>query len=119
MFFDGWDSIARIAVLAAATYFIMVAALRVIGEQALAKMSAYDVIVTVALGSLLVSIPLGSGITLTDGITAICHRAAAARGHPGAREARAPSEEDCEGTPSPRALGWAAAATAHGRGERH
>jgi hypothetical protein len=33
MFFDGWDSIARIAVLAAATYFIMVAALRVIGDD--------------------------------------------------------------------------------------
>ena len=71
MLFDGWDSIARIAVLAALTYLILVAALRVIGEQALAKMSAYDVIVTVALGSLLVSIPLSSGLTLADGIAAI------------------------------------------------
>jgi uncharacterized membrane protein YcaP (DUF421 family) len=71
MFFDGWDSIARVALLAAATYIILVAALRVIGEQALAKMSAYDMIVTIALGSLLVSIPLGFGVTLTDGIAAI------------------------------------------------
>jgi uncharacterized membrane protein YcaP (DUF421 family) len=71
MFFDGWESIARVAVLAAATYFILVAALRIIGEQALAKMSAYDVVVTVALGSLLVSIPLSTGVTLADGIAAI------------------------------------------------
>jgi uncharacterized membrane protein YcaP (DUF421 family) len=71
MFFDGWDSVARITLLAAATYIVLVAALRVIGEQALAKMSSYDMIVTIALGSLLVSIPLGSDITLTDGLAAI------------------------------------------------
>ena len=71
MFFDGWDSTARIAFLAAASYIILVTALRVIGEQALAKMSAYDLIVTVALGNLLVAIPLSSDVTLTDGIVAI------------------------------------------------
>jgi uncharacterized membrane protein YcaP (DUF421 family) len=71
MIFDGWDSVGRIALLAAATYLILVAALRIIGEQALAKMSAYDMIVTIALGSLLVSIPLGTGVTLADGLAAI------------------------------------------------
>jgi hypothetical protein len=45
------------------------AALRVISEQALAKMSAYDMIVTVALGSILVAIPLIAGATLVDGPT--------------------------------------------------
>ena len=65
------DSTARIAFLAAASYIILVTALRVIGEQALAKMSAYDLIVTVALGNLLVAIPLSSDVTLTDGIVAI------------------------------------------------
>jgi uncharacterized membrane protein YcaP (DUF421 family) len=71
LFFDGWHSVARIAVLAALTYFILVAALRVVGEQALAKMSAYDMIVTVALGSVLVTIPLSEGVTLVDGVAAI------------------------------------------------
>jgi uncharacterized membrane protein YcaP (DUF421 family) len=71
MFFDGWESVARIVLLAGATYITLVAVLRVIGEQALAKMSSYDMIVTIALGSLLVSIPLGSGITLADGLAAI------------------------------------------------
>jgi hypothetical protein len=44
MFFNGWHSVARIVVLAASTYLILVAALRIVGEQALAKMFAYDVI---------------------------------------------------------------------------
>jgi uncharacterized membrane protein YcaP (DUF421 family) len=42
-------------------------ALRVISEQALAKMSAYDMIVTVALGSILVATPFIAGATLVDG----------------------------------------------------
>jgi uncharacterized membrane protein YcaP (DUF421 family) len=71
MFFDGWESVVRIVLLAAATYVILVAVLRVVGEQALAKMSSYDMIVTIALGSLLVGIPLGSGVTLADGLAAI------------------------------------------------
>jgi uncharacterized membrane protein YcaP (DUF421 family) len=71
MFFDGWESVARIALLAAATYIVVVAALRVIGEQALAKMSAYDMVVTIALGSLLVGIPLSADVTLVDGLVVI------------------------------------------------
>jgi hypothetical protein len=89
MFFDGWDSVARIVVLAALIYTILVAALRIIGEQALAKMSAYDLIVTVALGSFLAhlhrALPPGShalaGEALTPGAAA--HRAASAPGVPG------------------------------------
>jgi hypothetical protein len=50
-------SLVRIVVLAALIYTTLVAALRVIGEQALAKMSAYDLIVTVALGSFLAHLP--------------------------------------------------------------
>jgi uncharacterized membrane protein YcaP (DUF421 family) len=71
MFFDGWESVARVAATAAVIYLALLAVLRVVGEQALAKMSAYDLIVTVALGSLVASIPLSSGITVTDGLAAI------------------------------------------------
>lgn len=71
MFFDGWDSILRIVLLMAAAYLALVAALRVAGEQALAKMSAYDMVVTVALGSVLVAIPFTSGVTLADGLAGI------------------------------------------------
>ena len=71
MFFGGWASVGRVVVIAACIYVAVVAMLRVLGEQALAKMSAYDLIVTVALGSLVAAIPLSTNITLTDGLAAI------------------------------------------------
>lgn len=67
MFFAGWESIGRIVLLAACTYIGLVAALRLLGEQALAKMSAYDLIITIALGSIVASIPLSKDVTLADG----------------------------------------------------
>jgi uncharacterized membrane protein YcaP (DUF421 family) len=71
MFFDGWHSVERIVLLSAVTYIGLVAALRLIGEQALAKMSAYDLIITVALGSIVASIPLSKDVTLADGAAVV------------------------------------------------
>lgn len=71
MFFHDWHSILRIVVIAAVTYVLVISVLRLLGEEALAKMSAYDLLVTVALGSLLASIPLGAGLTVSDGLAAI------------------------------------------------
>lgn len=71
MFFRSWESVLRVAMSAAVVYILVVGALRVIGARALAKMSAYDLIVTVALGSLVASIPLSTAITVSDGIAAI------------------------------------------------
>jgi uncharacterized membrane protein YcaP (DUF421 family) len=71
MFFDGWESVARVVVLAGLTYLLLIGALRIVGEQALAKMSAYDVLVTIALGSVLVSIPFSEHVTMVDGIAAV------------------------------------------------
>ena len=71
MFFDGWDSVARVVVLAGLTYLLLVGALRIVGEQALAKMSAYDILVTIALGSVLVSIPFSEHVSLVDGVAVI------------------------------------------------
>ena len=71
MFFDGWDSVWRVVGVAAIIYVSIVALLRIFGEQALAKMSAYDLVVTVALGSFLAGIPLGSGVTVVDGLAAV------------------------------------------------
>jgi uncharacterized membrane protein YcaP (DUF421 family) len=67
MLFDGWQSVERIVFLAACTYIGLVAALRLLGEQALAKMSAYNLIITVALGSIVAAIPLSKDVTLVDG----------------------------------------------------
>ena len=71
MLFRSWGSIAHVAVVAALVYVALIVVLRIVGEQALAKMSAYDLIFTVALGSLVASIPLSAGVTLADGLTAV------------------------------------------------
>jgi uncharacterized membrane protein YcaP (DUF421 family) len=71
MFFDGWQSIREIVLTAVAVYVGVLAALRLVGEQALAQMSAYDLIVTIALGSLVAAIPLSADVTITDGLAAI------------------------------------------------
>ena len=71
MLFDGWQSMGRVVLLALGTYVLLIAALRVAGAQALAKMSAYDLVITVALGSIVATIPLSSGVTLADGLAVV------------------------------------------------
>ena len=71
MLFRSWEGILRVALSAAAIYILAVAALRVIGSRALAKMSAYDLIVSIALGSLVAAVPMSTELTVADGITAI------------------------------------------------
>ena len=71
MLFDGWASIGRIVFLAAASYLLLIVALRIAGAQALGKMSAYDLVITITLGSIIATIPLGTGVTLADGVAVI------------------------------------------------
>jgi uncharacterized membrane protein YcaP (DUF421 family) len=61
----------REAIVAAVIYVALVAALRLVGERALARMSGYDLLVTVALGSILASVPLQTSITIADGLSAV------------------------------------------------
>ncbi len=68
---DGWPSVARVAVSVTVVYIAIVLVLRLVGQRALAKMSAYDLIVTVALGSLIAQIPLTKSISVVDGLVAI------------------------------------------------
>ena len=70
MFFDSWNSLLHTVIRSGISYVVVVGALRIIGEQALAKMTAYDLIVTIALGSVVASIPL-SEMSLVDGLAVI------------------------------------------------
>jgi uncharacterized membrane protein YcaP (DUF421 family) len=69
-FFDGWAHVLRSALSAAGIYLVVIAAIRIFGQKALAKMSGYDMIVTVALGSIIAALPLTTDVSLTDAITA-------------------------------------------------
>jgi len=69
--FRSWEGILRVVLAATAIYLLVVAALRVVGARALAKMSAFDLVVSIALGSLVAAVPLSTTISVADGIAAI------------------------------------------------
>jgi uncharacterized membrane protein YcaP (DUF421 family) len=69
-FFDDWAGIARVVVFAPLAYAALVALLRVSGKRTLAKLNAFDLIVTVALGSILATATLNAGVPLLESIVA-------------------------------------------------
>ena len=70
MFFGGWSELARIVIVGLLAYAAIVLFLRVAGSRALAKLSAYDLIVTIALGSTLATAILSPGMTLDRALLA-------------------------------------------------
>jgi uncharacterized membrane protein YcaP (DUF421 family) len=71
LWFSSWTNLGVVVLRLALSYAAIVVILRVVGEQALAKMSAYDLIVSITLGSLVASIPFLDRLSLADGISAI------------------------------------------------
>jgi uncharacterized membrane protein YcaP (DUF421 family) len=70
MFQDGWVPLIRIAVVGTLSYIAVVALLRYFGKRALTKMNAFDMIVTIAVGSSFASTVMTKDITLADGVVA-------------------------------------------------
>lgn len=70
MFFAGWAPIGRTIVVGACAYVALVLLLRVSGKRTLAKLNAFDLVVTVALGSTLASVLTSSEVALAQGIAA-------------------------------------------------
>lgn len=69
--FDGWNSIFRTIVSGALAYLALVVLLRVSGKRTLAKLNAFDLVVTVALGSMLASITLSKDVPVATGIAGL------------------------------------------------
>lgn len=70
MFFDTWSGLARVVIVGALAYFGLVVLLRVSGKRTLSKMNAFDLVVTVALGSILATILLSKDVALMEGLLA-------------------------------------------------
>jgi uncharacterized membrane protein YcaP (DUF421 family) len=70
MFFDSWQGIGRVVLVGVLAYAALVAVLRVSGNRTLSKMNAFDLVVTVALGSTLATILLTKDVALLEGIVA-------------------------------------------------
>jgi uncharacterized membrane protein YcaP (DUF421 family) len=70
MFFDSWAGLLRTVVVGVLAYVALVAILRVSGKRTLSKMNAFDLVVTVALGSTLATILLSKSVALAEGVLA-------------------------------------------------
>lgn len=71
MFFDGWSGLVRVLVMGTCAYAALLAVLRISGKRTLAKLNAFDFVVTVALGSTLATVLLSSSVALAEGVTAL------------------------------------------------
>jgi uncharacterized membrane protein YcaP (DUF421 family) len=70
MFFESWYGLLRVVVVAPLAYGGLVLILRVSGKRTLAKLNAFDLVVTVALGSTLATILLSKTVPLLEGLAA-------------------------------------------------
>lgn len=70
MLFDNWSEIFRTLFVGVLAYTALIALLRISGKRTLSKMNAYDLVVTVAIGSTLATILLNEDVALAEGITA-------------------------------------------------
>lgn len=69
--FDGWVGVARVLAVGTLAYVMLVIALRATGKRTLSKMNAFDLIVTVALGSALATTMLSKSTPLAEGAAAL------------------------------------------------
>lgn len=76
MWFDSWSEIARVLLIGTAAYLSLLVLLRVSGKRTLAKLNAFDWVVSVALGSTLATILLNTDVAWSEGVTALALLAA-------------------------------------------
>ena len=69
--FNGWDGVLRILLIAPAAYLALILILRISGKRTLAKLNAFDFIITIAIGSTLASVITSSTLSLVDGLAAL------------------------------------------------
>ena len=71
LFFQVWSGIARTLLVGVLAYVSRVLILRISGKRTLSKLNAFDLVVTVALGSTLATILLSKDVALAVGLTAL------------------------------------------------
>lgn len=71
MLFDSWTGLGRVLLVGTLAYVALVATLRISGKRTLTKLNAFDLVVTVALGSTLATVLLSKSVALAEGVLAI------------------------------------------------
>lgn len=70
MFFEDFYGLFRVATVSLLAYPALIIVLRVAGKRSLSKLNAFDLIVTVALGSTLATVLLSKDVKLAEGVLA-------------------------------------------------
>jgi uncharacterized membrane protein YcaP (DUF421 family) len=70
MLFDNLFGLARVAIISVLAYASLVVVLRLAGKRSLAKLNAFDLVVTVALGSTLATVLLTKDVAFLEGLLA-------------------------------------------------
>lgn len=70
MIFDSWEGLGRVVLVGLAAYAALILMLRTSGKRTLSKMNAFDLVVTVALGSTLATVLLNRSVPLVEGVLA-------------------------------------------------
>lgn len=71
MIFSTWPDVARVTAVGMCAYVILVVFLRMSGKRTLTKLNAFDLVVTVALGSTLATVLLNKAVSLMEGVAAL------------------------------------------------
>ena len=69
-FFVSWQGLLRVVLLGSLAYASLILLLRVSGKRTLSKMNAFDLVVTVALGSSFATVLLSKDVPLAEGVLA-------------------------------------------------
>lgn len=68
MFFNSMADLVRVVIVGTLAYVSLIVLLRISGKHTLSKMNAFDLVVTVALGSTLATVLLSKDVALMEGI---------------------------------------------------
>ena len=71
MLFDSWAGLGRVLLVGTLAYVALVFLLRISGKRTLTKLNAFDLVVTVALGSTLATVLLSKSVALAEGVLAL------------------------------------------------
>lgn len=71
IFFDDWQALLRVVCIGTAAFAILIFMLRISGKPTLSKMNAFDLVITVALGSTFATVLLGATVPFAEGILAL------------------------------------------------
>lgn len=76
MLFDNLFGLIRVVIVSVGAYVALILVLRLTGKRALSKLNAFDLVVTVALGSILASVLLSKDVAFAEGLLAFTMLAA-------------------------------------------